>query len=153
MSQPESSTSANGWFTTSPFSEPEVFPFPGDRTAVVRAVEHEEVVLMPLARRRTGDVQVRTRPGVHRCPTDPQLGLDGIDPIDVRYHRVARDVVAAVLPDPASLGKDMRGKTRRIVVGAARAEGEDRSIYLYHVVDNAWSMREFGHRPSSGRRQ
>jgi saccharopine dehydrogenase-like NADP-dependent oxidoreductase len=23
--------------------------------------------------------------------------------------------------------------------------GESREVYVYHVVDNAWSMREFGH--------
>ena len=57
-----------------------------------------------------------------------------------------RDVVAAVLPDPAALGKDMRGRTcAGSWVRGAGPDGEDRSIYLYHVVDNAWSMREFGH--------
>jgi saccharopine dehydrogenase-like NADP-dependent oxidoreductase len=55
-------------------------------------------------------------------------------------------VVAAVLPDPAALGKDMRGRTcAGAWVRGAGPDGEDRSIYLYHVVDNAWSMREFGH--------
>ena len=139
-----------GWFTTAPFSEPEVFPFPegiGPLSCV--NVEHEEVVLMP----RWLDVgRVTFKYGLGEefidvLQTLHKLGLDGTDPVQVRGTAVSpRDVVAAVLPDPASLGKDMRGKTcAGSWVRGAGNEGEDRSIYLYHVVDNAWSMREFGH--------
>jgi saccharopine dehydrogenase-like NADP-dependent oxidoreductase len=54
-------------------------------------------------------------------------------------------VVAACLPDPAALGDRMRGKTcaGTWVRGRGR-DGEPRSTYLYHVVDNEWSMREYG---------
>ena len=139
-----------GWFTTAPFSEPEVFPFPegiGPLSCV--NVEHEEVVLMP----RWLDVgRVTFKYGLGEefidvLQTLHKLGLDGTDPVQVRGTAVSpRDVVAAVLPDPALLGKDMRGKTcAGSWVRGVGNEGEDRSIYLYHVVDNAWSMREFGH--------
>jgi saccharopine dehydrogenase-like NADP-dependent oxidoreductase len=30
------------------------------------------------------------------------------------------------------------------LVTGAGPDGEPRSVYLYHVVDNAWSMREYG---------
>ena len=57
-----------------------------------------------------------------------------------------RDVVAAVLPNPADLGDDMRGRTcAGTWVTGLGLDGTEREIYLYHVVDNAWSMREFGH--------
>jgi saccharopine dehydrogenase-like NADP-dependent oxidoreductase len=139
-----------GWFTTKPFSEPEVFAFPegiGPLSCV--NVEHEEVVLIP----RWLDVgRVTFKYGLGQefidvLQTLHKLGLDGKDPVDVRGAVVSpRDVVAAVLPDPATLGKDMRGKTcAGSWVRGAGPEGEDRSIYLYHVVDNAWSMSEFGH--------
>jgi hypothetical protein len=40
------------------------------------------------------------------------LGLDSTEPIDVRGAKVApRDVVAAALPDPATLGDRMSGRT------------------------------------------
>jgi len=57
-----------------------------------------------------------------------------------------RDVVAACLPDPASLGDRMTGKTcaGTWVTGTGK-DGSPRSTYLYHVVDNEWSMREYGH--------
>jgi len=32
-------------------------------------------------------------------------------------------------------------------------DGEPREVYVYHVVDNAWSMKEFGHQASCGRRR
>jgi saccharopine dehydrogenase (NAD+, L-lysine-forming) len=139
-----------GWYTTPPFSDPEVFPFPegiGPQSCV--NVEHEEVVLMP----RWLDVgRVTFKYGLGQefidvLRTLHKLGLDGKDPVDVRGSAVSpRDVVAAVLPDPSSLGKDMRGKTcAGSWVRGAGPDGEDRSIYLYHVVDNAWSMSEFGH--------
>ncbi len=65
----------------------------------------------------------------------------------VRGSRVApRDVVAACLPDPATLGDRMRGKTcaGTWVRGTGR-DGAPREVYLYHVVDNEWSMKEYGH--------
>jgi saccharopine dehydrogenase-like NADP-dependent oxidoreductase len=139
-----------GWFTTAPFSEPEVFSFPegiGPLSCV--NVEHEEVVLMP----RWLDVgRVTFKYGLGQefidvLRTLHKLGLDGTEAVEVKGTAVSpRDVVAAVLPDPSTLGRDMRGKTcAGSWVRGAGLEGEDRSIYLYHVVDNAWSMREFGH--------
>ncbi|MGH3132815.1 MAG: saccharopine dehydrogenase family protein, partial [Gaiellaceae bacterium] len=56
-----------------------------------------------------------------------------------------RDVVAAALPDPATLGERMVGKTcaGTLVTGRGK-DGAPRKTYLYHVVDNEWSMREYG---------
>ena len=113
-----------GWFTTAPFSEPEVFPFPegiGPLSCV--NVEHEEVVLMP----RWLDVgRVTFKYGLGQefidvLQTLHKLGLDGTDPVQVKGTAVSpRDVVAAVLPDPASLGKDMRGQDVCGLVGPRR---------------------------------
>ena len=56
-----------------------------------------------------------------------------------------RDVVAAALPDPATLGERMSGKTcAGTVVSGLGKDGAPRRTYLYHVVDNEWSMREYG---------
>jgi saccharopine dehydrogenase-like NADP-dependent oxidoreductase len=55
-----------------------------------------------------------------------------------------RDVVAAALPDPATLGERMTGKTcaGTLVTGLGK-DGEPRKTYLYHVVDNEHTMREY----------
>jgi saccharopine dehydrogenase-like NADP-dependent oxidoreductase len=140
-----------GWFTTAPFSEPEVFDFPAGIGAIECVnVEHEEVLLVPRyvdCRRVTfkyglGDEFVEVLKTLHR------LGLDRTEPIRVKGVDVApRDVVAASLPDPATLGERMTGKTcaGTLVTGTGTgADGRPRRTYLYHVVDNEWSMQEYG---------
>ena len=68
-------------------------------------------------------------------------------PVEVRGVQVSpRDVVAATLPDPAELGDEMHGRTcAGTWVKGIGKDGEPREVYVYHIVDNAWSMREFGH--------
>ncbi len=74
------------------------------------------------------------------------LGLDSKEKVRVKGVEVApRDVIAAILPDPATLGDRMSGKTcaGTLVTGIGK-DGKPRKTYLYHVVDNEWSMREYG---------
>ncbi|MEN3310166.1 MAG: saccharopine dehydrogenase L-lysine forming [Micromonosporaceae bacterium] len=141
---------ARGWYTTEPFSEPEIFDFPAGIGPVECVnVEHEEVLLVPRWV-RAGRVTFKYGLGsefIDVLRTLHKLGLDSTAPVDVRGTRVApRDVVAACLPDPATLGDRMRGKTcaGTWVRGTGR-DGAPREVYLYHVVDNAWSMSEYGH--------
>ncbi|MDQ3664598.1 MAG: saccharopine dehydrogenase NADP-binding domain-containing protein [Actinomycetota bacterium] len=139
-----------GWFTTAPFSEPEVFDFPeGIGPVECVNVEHEEVLLMPRwvdARRATfkyglGDEFIGVLKTLHL------LGLDSTEPVRIGGVEVSpRDVVAACLPDPATLGDKMRGKTcAGLWVTGTGKDGNPRSTYLYHVVDNEWTMSEYGH--------
>src|SRR5262249_22585838 len=47
--------------------------------------------------------------------------------------------------DPATLGGRMTGKTcAGTVVTGIGHDGLPRRTYLFHVVDNEWSMREYG---------
>ncbi|MCW2867012.1 MAG: ATP-binding protein [Marmoricola sp.] len=139
-----------GWFTTAPFSEPEVFDFPeGIGPVECVNVEHEEVLLMPRwidCRRATfkyglGKEFISILRVLHT------LGLDRTEPVSVKGVTVSpRDVVAAVLPDPATIGPRMTGKTcAGLQVTGTGTDGRPRSTYLYHVVDNDWTMREYGH--------
>ena len=138
-----------GWFTTEPFSEPEVFEFP-DGIGPVECVnvEHEEVLLVPRwikCKRVTfkyglGDEFIDVLKTLHK------LGLDRTEPVTVRGQQVSpRDVVAACLPDPAQLGDVMHGKTcAGTLVSGTGKDGSPRRVYLYHVADNEWTMREYG---------
>ena len=74
-----------------------------------------------------------------------RLGLDSTTPVRVRGVEVSpRDLVAAVLPDPAGLGELMSGKTcAGLWVSGTGTDGRPRQVYLHHVVDNAWSMAEY----------
>lgn len=143
-----------GWFTTPPFSEPEVFEFPeGIGPVECVNVEHEEVLLMPRwvdAERVTfkyglGEDFINVLRALH------DVGLDRTDPVQVASADgpvmvSPRDVVAACLPDPATIGPQMTGKTcAGLWVTGVGKDGEERETYLYHVVDNEWAMREYGH--------
>ena len=138
-----------GWFTTPPFSEPEVFDFPAGIGAVECVnVEHEEVLLIPRwvdCKRVTfkyglGDEFIEVLRTLHL------LGLDSTTPVTVRGVDVSpRDVVAATLPDPATLGDKMHGLTcaGTWVTGTGK-DGAPREVYLYHVSDNDECMAKHG---------
>ncbi len=137
-----------GFYTTAPFSEPEVFEFPeGIGPVECVNVEHEEVVLIP----RWVDCQrVTFKYGLGQefidvLSTLHKLGLDSTEPVSVRGTKVApRDLVAAALPDPATLGERMSGRTcAGTWVQGIGKDGQPRSTYLYHVVDNETTMREY----------
>ncbi len=139
-----------GFFTLAPFSEPETFVFPeGIGPIECVHVEHEEVVLIPKevdCRRVSfkyglGDefigvlqtlAQDRARVDRRRC--------------SVRGVEVSpRDVVAAVLPDPATLGDRMHGRTcAGTWVTGTGIDGKPREVYLYHLSDNAETMAKHG---------
>jgi saccharopine dehydrogenase (NAD+, L-lysine forming) len=138
-----------GFYTTEPFSEAEVFEFPeGIGPIECVNVEHEEVVLIP---REIDCERVTFKYGLGEEFIDVLrmlhlLGLDEKERRRVGNVEVApRDVVAAILPDPAELGERMTGKTcaGTLVTGVDK-NGAERSVYLYHVADNEQSMRDYG---------
>jgi len=135
------------WFTTPPFSEPEVFDFPEIGPVEVVNVEHEEVLLVPRwvkTKRATfkyglGDQFIGVLKTLH------MLGLDNKEKINVKGVQVApRDVVAACLPDPAHLGEKMRGKTCAGTYVKGTKDGKKREVYLYQVADNEECMKAWG---------
>lgn len=136
-----------GWFTTEPFSEPEVFDFPEIGPVEVVNVEHEEVLLVPRwvkTKRVTfkyglGDQFIGVLKTLH------MLGLDNKEKINVKGVQVApRDVVAACLPDPAHLGEKMHGKTCAGTWVKGMKDGKPRQVYLYQVADNQACMQAWG---------
>ncbi|WP_406830150.1 saccharopine dehydrogenase C-terminal domain-containing protein [Pedococcus sp. KACC 23699] len=137
-------------FTTLPaFAEPEVFDFPeGIGPVECVHVEHEEVLLMP---RWIDADRVTFKYGLGEelitiLKTLRTLGLDRTDPVTVKGVQVSpRDVVAAVLPDPATIGPQMKGKTcAGLWVTGTGKDGQPRRTYLYHVSDNEDTMNEYG---------
>jgi saccharopine dehydrogenase-like NADP-dependent oxidoreductase len=137
-----------GWFTTPTFSEPELFDFPGGIGAVECVnVEHEEVLLIP----RWLDVgRVTFKYGlgdefINVLETIELLGLDSTEKVRVKGIDVApRDVVAAVLPNPATLGDKMHGKTCAGTWVRGMKDGKPREVYLYQVADNDRTMARDG---------
>jgi saccharopine dehydrogenase-like NADP-dependent oxidoreductase len=139
---------SRGIFTTNCFSEPEVFHFPeGIGPIECVNVEHEEVLLMP---REIACNRVTFKYGlgtdfINWLKTFAYLGLDSAEKIQVGDVKVApRDVLAAVLPNPAKLGHLMTGKTCAGTWIKGTKDGKPREVYLYHVVDNQETMGDWG---------
>jgi len=138
-----------GWYTTEPFSDLEVFNFPeGIGPVECVNVEHEEVVLIP---QKVDAKKVAFKYGlgaqfITTLKTIHMLGMDRKDTVDVQGVAVSpRDLLAAALPDPATLGSRMKGKTcAGTLVKGLDKEGKPRAVYMYNVVDNAWSMANYG---------
>jgi saccharopine dehydrogenase (NAD+, L-lysine forming) len=137
-----------GWFTTPTFSEPEVFDFPEDIGPVECVnVEHEEVLLIP---RWIDAERVTFKYGlgdefIDVLKTIELLGLDSTERVNVKGVEVApRDVVAAVLPNPATLGDRMHGKTCAGTWVVGTKDGRARDVYLYQVADNDETMARYG---------
>jgi saccharopine dehydrogenase (NAD+, L-lysine forming) len=137
------------WFTTEPFSGSEYFPFPeGIGPVECVNVEHEEVLLVP-----------RWMPGVKRVTFKydlgsdfiqklkflHEIGLDRVEPVTVRGVQVSpRDVVAAVVPDPITMGDRMFG---RAIVGTwviGRKDGKPREVFLYQMADAQETLARTG---------
>jgi saccharopine dehydrogenase (NAD+, L-lysine forming) len=138
-----------GWYTTEPFSELEVFDFPeGIGPVECVNVEHEEVVLIP---QKIEAKKVNFKYGlgaqfISILKTIHMLGMDRTDTVEVHGVKVSpRDLLAASLPDPATLGSRMSGKTcAGTLVKGLDKSGEPKAVYIYSVVDNAWSMENYG---------
>jgi saccharopine dehydrogenase-like NADP-dependent oxidoreductase len=137
-----------GWQTTEPFSAPELFPFPeGVGPVECVNVEHEEVLLVPrwLKPRRVTFKYALGSDFIDKLRTIHALGMDRTDPVSVKGVEVApRDVLAAITPDPATLGDRFVG---RAIVGTwviGEKGGKPREVYLYQMADAQETWRRHG---------
>jgi saccharopine dehydrogenase-like NADP-dependent oxidoreductase len=143
---------SKGFYTTQPFSEPEIFDFPeGIGSVECVNVEHEEVAMLPrtIRAKKFSFKYGLGREFIGVLETLHKLGLDRTKPTRVRSAQgpvdvAPRDVVAAVLPNPADIGPLMTGKTcAGVLVTGKDKDGRERATYLYNVVDNEWSMANY----------
>ena len=137
------------WHTTEPFSAPEEFPFPeGIGPVECVNVEHEEVLLVPRWLPHVRRVTFKYALGsdfIEKLRFLHDIGLDRTDPVQVRGASVSpRDVVAAVVPDPVTMGDKMVG---RAIVGTwviGSRDGKPREVFLYQMADAAETLRTTG---------
>jgi len=141
-----------GFYTTEPFSEPEIFEFPEGIGAVECVnVEHEEVTMLSrtIKARKIAFKYGLGQEFIGILQTLHKLGLDQTKPHRVRSAQgpvdiTPRDMVAAVLPDPATIGPRMEGKTcAGVLVTGKDFEGKQRATYIYNVADNALTMAKY----------
>jgi saccharopine dehydrogenase-like NADP-dependent oxidoreductase len=135
-----------GHHTTEPFSAPEAFVFPeGIGPVECVHVEHEEVVLVPRGLPDVRRVTFKYALGsefINVLKVLRAVGLHSTTPVSVKGMEIApRDLVAAVVPDPALVGDRMKG---RAIVGTwciGTKDGAPREVYLYQktVGEESWA--------------
>ena len=140
-----------GYFTLTPFAEPERFIFPeGIGPVECVHVEHEDVVMIPrvLDARRVTFKYALGAEFIGALMVLHAIGLDRTDPITVDGQQVIpRNVVAALVPEPATLGDSMSG---RAIVGThvtGIKDGKPREIFSYQMADAQETMARFGLQP------
>jgi saccharopine dehydrogenase-like NADP-dependent oxidoreductase len=140
-----------GFFTVPPFSEPERFIFPeGVGPVECVHVEHEDVTMIPrvLDARRVTFKYALGAEFIGAMQVLHAIGLDRTDPILVDGQQVRpRNVVAALAPDPATLGEHMTG---RAIVGThitGLKDGRPREIFSYQMCDAQDTLARFGLQP------
>ena len=138
-----------GWHTTKPFTGGVTFDFPeGIGPVECVDVEHEEVALIP---QKINARKVTFKYGlgndfIEKLKTIHALGLSNKEKVIYRGMEIApRDFLASLLPDPATIGPIMHGKTcAGAHVAGLNKEGKPYACYIYNVVDNEWSMKNYG---------
>jgi saccharopine dehydrogenase-like NADP-dependent oxidoreductase len=140
-----------GWYTTEPFSEPEVFDLPeGIGPVKMVNVEHEEVLMLPRFFKNLGLERVTFKFGlddsfIEMLKTLQALGLDRTEKVRVGEVEVSpRDVVGATAPDPTSIADKMQGKTAAGLWVKGIRNGLERQVYIYQVADNQECMGNIG---------
>ena len=138
-----------GFHTAKPFSGGVTFDFPeGIGPVECVDVEHEEVVLIP---KKVNAKKVTFKYGlgndfIEKLKTIHALGLAKKEKVNYRGMEIApRDFLASLLPDPAKIGPMMHGKTcAGAHIAGKDKEGKAYACYIYNVVDNEWSMKNYG---------
>jgi saccharopine dehydrogenase-like NADP-dependent oxidoreductase len=140
----------NGSYRTAkPFTGGVTFDFPeGIGPVECVDVEHEEVVLIP---KKVNAKKVTFKYGlgndfIEKLKTIHALGLSNKEKVKYRGMEIApRDFLASLLPDPAKIGPVMKGKTcAGAHIKGLNKEGKPYACYIYNVVDNEWSMKNYG---------
>jgi saccharopine dehydrogenase-like NADP-dependent oxidoreductase len=140
-----------GYFTLPPFAEPDRFIFPeGIGPVECVHVEHEDVAMIPrvLDVRRVTFKYALGAEFIGALKVLHAIGLDRTDEIEVDGQLVRpRNVVSALVPDPATLGDNMVGK---VIVGThitGLKDGRPREVFSYQMCDAADTVSRFGLQP------
>jgi saccharopine dehydrogenase-like NADP-dependent oxidoreductase len=137
-----------GYFTVPPFSEPEEFIFPdGIGPVECVLVEHEDVNMIPrvLDARRVTFKYALGREFIAALKVMHAVGLDRTDLVTVGDVQVRpRDLVAALLPDPATLGGNMVGRAMVGTHVTGIKDGKPREIFHYQTAEAEETNRRYG---------
>jgi len=136
-----------GLYVTEAFSQPEMFDFPELGPLECVNVEHEEVILIPrvIDCKRCTFKYALGNDFIQILKTIELLGMDSTEVVDVKGAKVRpRDVLSAILPDPAKIGPILKGKTcAGTWVKGLGLDGKPRETYMYQICDNEYTMKHY----------
>jgi len=140
-----------GWYTTEPFSEPEIFTFPaGIGDVEVVNVEHEELLMIPRYINK-GLKKVTFKYGLGKEFITMLKNLRALR-LDDKHTKIKignteitpRDFVAMVAPSPTEVADKLKGKTCVGTWVIGKKDGLERQVFLYQVTDNEEVMKKIG---------
>ncbi|MGV8905438.1 MAG: saccharopine dehydrogenase family protein [Acetobacterium sp.] len=147
--------SANGsywedgkWIETKPMEIKRVYNFPEIGEKDMYLLHHEE--LESLGQNIKGIRRIRFfmtfgQSYLMHLKCLENVGMTSIKPIEFEGRQIVPlQFLAAVLPDPSSLGPRTKGKTNIGCIFQGKKDGKDKSYYLYNVCDHEESYKEVG---------
>lgn len=136
------------WVETKPMEIKRTYNFPqiGDRDMYL--LHHEEIE--SLALNMTGIKRIRFfmtfgESYLNHLQCLEDVGMTSIEPIEFEGKQIIPlQFLAAVLPDPASLGARTKGKTNIGCIFQGVKDGKPKTYYLYNVCDHEECYKEVG---------
>src|SRR5665647_1055710 len=147
--------SANGsywedgqWIETKPMEIKRVYNFPEIGEKDMYLLHHEELESLGLnikGIRRIRFFMTFGQSYLTHLKCLENVGMTSIKPIEFEGKQIVPlQFLAAVLPDPSSLGPRTKGKTNIGCIFQGKKDGKDKSYYLYNVCDHEESYQEVG---------
>ena len=147
--------SANGsywedgkWIETEPMEIKRVYYFPEIGEKDMYLLHHEELESLALNIKGIHRIRFFMTFGqsyLNHLKCLENVGMTSIKPIEFEGMQIVPlQFLAAVLPDPSSLGPRTKGKTNIGCIFQGKKDGKDKTYYLYNVCDHEESYKEVG---------
>ncbi len=136
------------WVTTEPLEHSMMFDFPGVGERKAFLLYHEE--MESLCQNIKGLKRIRFwmtfgEAYLKHLDVIQNLGLDSIEPIEFQGKEIIPlQFLQKLLPDPASLAPNYKGKTSIGCLVKGTKDGKPRTSFIYNICDHEETYREVG---------
>jgi saccharopine dehydrogenase (NAD+, L-lysine-forming) len=134
------------WIETKPLEQSQVFDFPGvgDRKAfLIYHEEMESLVLHVKGLKRMRFWMTFGDEYLTHLRVLSNVGMLRIDPVDYKGQKVVpMELLKVLLPDPASLAENYKGKTSIGCIFEGIKDGKPRKAFVYNICDHEETYKE-----------
>lgn len=136
------------WITTQPLEHSMMFDFPGVGERKAFLLYHEE--MESLCQNIKGLKRIRFwmtfgESYIKHLDVIQNLGLDSIEPIEFQGQEIIPlQFLQKLLPDPASLAPNYKGKTSIGCLVKGTKDGKPRTSFIYNICDHEETYKEVG---------